>query len=123
MRVNRRWTGRLAGAMIALVLLAGWRPSPAAAPFPVLRSTAKGPRRSPSELPQSGPSRLKDAERRSEPGRPAPAPSSVEDSPTGSFTVVSRATRGRIADERTRPRYLQACLQRDSRNSIAPPAA
>lgn len=122
MRVNRGWTGRLAGAMIALVLIVGWRPSPALGPFPVLRSTAKGPRRSPTELPQSGPSRLKDAERRAQPGGPGPARSS-EDSPAGSFTFVSRATRGRIADERTRPRYLQACLQRDSRNSIAPPVA
>jgi hypothetical protein len=118
--VIRTWTGRLLGALIALLLVSGWRPSTPTSIVPVLRSTAKGPRRSPSELPEASMSRFRKRE-----GERAPLanPALLAASEEESVAFVSPSVRAKVSDGKSRPRYLQPASLRDAQSALAPPSA
>jgi|SRR5579862_4807146 len=116
--------GRLAGALTVLVLFSGWRPSPVASPVPVLRSTAKGPRRCAPELPESSVARLRRRECRASARDPLADPRVPERAASpGPLAFASETIRDRVAHVLARPRYLQAYLPRDAQNAVAPPLA
>lgn len=122
--MTMRWKGRLAGALAVLVLFVGWRPSPVASPAPVLRSTAKGPRRCAPELPESSASRLRRRECRAASRDPLADPRVPERAASpGPLAFASEQVRDRVAVALALPRYLQAHLSRDAQAAVPPPLA
>ena len=118
--MSRAWIDRLAVLSVVLVLSAGWRPFQTSPSPRVLRSSAKGPRRSPPELPATSLSRCRKADVES---TRAPEAGRVDLEERGPLTTVAPGVRARVSDCLGRPRYLQAYRLPDPQGTLAPPLA
>jgi len=121
--VSQRRNSVIAIGLMLLLFFPYFRPVKGSSSAPVLRSSAKGPRRTPSEVPQTSLSRLQKRDPNIRPADRFREACVLEGSQTGSLAFVSPTVRARILEWRARPRYLQSCGHLESHTTPEPPAA